>query len=226
MGLSHSPSIVTNGLVLCLDAANPKSYPGSGTAWTDLSGIGNNGTLQNSPTYNTSNLGNFSLDGVDDRVLISCNTSTIRTFNSTTQFIIKLPTYSGGQRCILSYRGGGGGNLYIGKQSNGIFCYYDSLSPSPAYTVGTIADNAIAHVAVTCDATNNLLSIYINGILIGSASRTGWLSAFHTSLYLGWDAGTGEFMLGNFYQFSHYNRVLTATEILQNFNALRGRYGI
>jgi hypothetical protein len=51
MSLIHSPRIVTDGLVLCLDAGNPKSYTGSGTTWTDLSGNGNNGTLTNSPTY-------------------------------------------------------------------------------------------------------------------------------------------------------------------------------
>jgi len=223
MGIAYNSSIVTSGLVLALDAANTKSYPGSGTTWTDLSGNGNNGTLQNSPTYDTNNLGSFSLDGVDDRILISCNNSTIRTFNSTTQFIIKLPVYSGGQRCILSYRAGGGGSLYIGKSSNGIFCYYNQLSTA-AFTVGNIASNATVICTVTCDATNNLLSTYINGTLVGSASRTGWVSTYHTSLYLGWDDGTNEFMLGNFYQFSHYNRVLTAAEISQNFNALKSRY--
>jgi hypothetical protein len=223
VSLYHSPATVMNGLVLCLDAANPKSYSGSGTTWTDLSGNGNTGTLQNSPTYDTNNLGSFSLDGVDDRILISCNNSTVRTFNSTTQFIVKLPVYSGGQRCILSYRTGAG-QLYIGKSSNGIFCYYNQLS-APGFTVGNITSNSTVICAVTCDATNNLLSTYINGTLAGSASRTGWVSTYHTSLYLGWDAGgTNEYMLGNFYQFSHYNRVLTAQEIQQNYNALKGRF--
>lgn len=226
MGLAHSPSIIMNGLVLCLDAGNTKSYSGSGTTWTDLSGRGNNGTLQNSPTYDTNNLGSFSLDGVDDRILISCNNSTVRAFNSTTQFIVKLPVYSGGQRCILSYRTGGGGSLYIGKSSSGIFCFYNELSTS-AFTVGNITANSTIICTVTCDATNNSLGTYINGTLAGSASRTGWVSTYHTSLYLGWDAGgTNEYMLGNFYQFSHYNRVLTAAEIQQNYNALRGRFGV
>ncbi len=224
MGLAHSPRIVTDGLVLCLDAGNTKSYPGSGTTWFDLSGNGNNGTLQNSPTYDTNNLGSFSLDGSDDRVLISCNNSTIRTFNSTTQFIVKLPVYSGAQRCILSYRTGAG-LLYIGKSNSKIFCFYNQLSPSAAFSVGNIAANSTIICAVTCDATNNLLSTYINGTLAGSASRTGWISTYHTSLYLGFDS-IPEYMLGNFYQFSHYNRVLTASEIKQNFTALRGRFGI
>jgi len=66
VALSHSPKIVTDGLVLCLDAGNPKSYPGSGTTWTDLSGNSNNGTLVNGVGYNGSNLGSLSFDGVDD----------------------------------------------------------------------------------------------------------------------------------------------------------------
>jgi hypothetical protein len=68
LALSHSPSIVTDGLVLCLDAGNPKSYPGSGTTWTDLSGNGNNGTLVNGVGYSGSNLGSLVFDGSNDYV--------------------------------------------------------------------------------------------------------------------------------------------------------------
>jgi hypothetical protein len=225
MGIVYNTSVVRDGLVLHLDAANKKSYVGTGTAWNDLSGANNNGTLVNDPTYNSNNNGSFVLDGVDDRALINCNTSTIRTFNSTIQFAIKLPTYSGGQRAILSYRTGAG-SLYIGKASNGIFCYYDQLLPSPAHTVGNITNDSIVICHVVCDATNNLLSTYVNGVLQGSVTKTNWNSAYHTTMYLGFDPGTSEYMVGNFYQFSHYNRVLSAIEISQNFSALRGRYGI
>jgi hypothetical protein len=226
MAVNYQSKIVTDGLVLCLDASDKKSYPGSGTSYTDRSRNNNNGTSSGGVSYDVNNSGSLVFDGIDDRILISCNNSTIRTYNSTTQFTVKLPVYSGGQRCILSYRAGGGGSLYIGKSSNGIFCYYGELSVA-SYIVGNIASNETVICTVTCDATNNLLSIYINGTLIGSASRTGWVTSYHTSLYLGWDAGgTNEYMLGNFYQFSHYNRVLTPEEIQQNFNATRGRYGI
>ena len=66
MSVSNNPSIISNGLILALDAADKNSYPGSGTAWTDLSGNGNNGTLINGPTFNTGSLGNIVFDGVDD----------------------------------------------------------------------------------------------------------------------------------------------------------------
>jgi hypothetical protein len=221
----YGPRITTDGLVLCLDAADQNSYPGTDISWYDLSGNGNDGTLQNDPTYNSNNFGSFALDGSNDRILISCNTSTIRTFNSTTQFVVKLPLYSGGQRCILSYRTGAG-NLYIGKNNSQIFCYYNQLS-SPSLVAGNILDNSTVIVHVVCDAENNLLSIYINGNLAGSASRTNWVSTYHTSLYLGWDAGgTNEYMLGNFYQFAHYDKVLNSLEIKNNHNALKGRYNL
>ena len=68
MGIAYNPRVVTDGLVLCLDAGNVKSYPGSGTTWTDLSGKGNTGTLTNGPTYSSANGGSIVFDGVDDRV--------------------------------------------------------------------------------------------------------------------------------------------------------------
>jgi hypothetical protein len=224
MGISYNPKIVTDGLVLCLDAANRKSYPGSGTTWTDLSGRNNTSTLENGAVYDSANQGSIYFDGTNDRVLINCVSNTVRAYNSTTHFIIRLPLYSGGQRNILSYRTQN--SLYIGKASNGIFVYYNTLSPDPAFTVGNIASNTVAIVAVTCDASNNLLSTYINGNLIGSVTKTGWSTTYNSTMYLGYDGGTNEYMIGNFYNFMHYNKVLTASEIQQNFQALRGRYGI
>jgi hypothetical protein len=68
MGIAYNPRTITDGLVLCLDAANSKSYPGSGTTWTDLSGLGNTGTLTNGPTYSSANGGSLVFDGVNDYV--------------------------------------------------------------------------------------------------------------------------------------------------------------
>jgi hypothetical protein len=93
--------------------------------------------------------------------------------------------------------------------------------------VGSITDNTIAVCCLTFDATNSLISTYINGSLAGSGTRTGWSASYASNFYLGYDAGgTNEYMLGNFYEFAQYDTVLTATQVLQNFNALRGRYGL
>jgi len=71
MAFSYSPKIATDGLVLCLDAANNRSYPGSGTAWTDLSRGGNNGALTNGPTFNSANGGSIVFDGTNDYVQVT-----------------------------------------------------------------------------------------------------------------------------------------------------------
>lgn len=224
MSVRGGPDIVQEGLVLCLDAANIKSYPRSGTSWRDLTINGNNGTLTNGPTFDSSNGGNIVFDGVNDYVPV--NIQNIGTFNSTVMFVVKLPIYSGVQRCILSYRTDIN-NLYIGKRNQGIFCYYGGLSPSPNFDAGNITDNSICFVTVTLDSTNTAISTYVNGVLAGTATRTGWPSSNNTVLNLGYDAGgTNEYMLGNMYMFAHYNRVLSAQEILQNFNVLRSRFGI
>lgn len=226
MSYSNGPKIVNDQLVCYFDSGNTKSYSGTGTSGFDLSGYNNTITLQNSPIYS----GNLYFNGTNQRIAINPTASTIRNYNSTTMFTVTLPTWGGSQRCILSYRGSGGGSMYIGKQSNGVFVYYDSLSPSAAYTVGNLpSSTATALVHILSDATNQLLSVYINGSLTGSVSRTaGWVSNYCSSVfYLGYDnGGTAEYMLGNFYNFAHYNKVLSASEIIQNFNAIKGRFNL
>ena len=75
----YGPKIVTSGLVLCLDAANKRSYPGTGTTWTDLSGNSNNGTLTNGPTFSAGNQGSIVFDGTNDYAYQSLFTNAITT---------------------------------------------------------------------------------------------------------------------------------------------------
>jgi len=205
----------------------PTSRGGSvstGGGFYDLSGNLNHGTLNNSPVAGTDFGGSLTLNGTNQYVSITPTANTIRTYDATVVFAVKLPLYSGGQRCILSYRGGGvGGQLYIGKSGGGIFCYYDSLN-TPAYTVGSIADGAPVIVAVVLNASGTTISTYINGSLAGSATRTGWVSTYNTVLNLGYDAGgTAEYMTGSLYYYAHYNRVLSSDEVKSVYNLLRPR---
>lgn len=219
--------IVTDGLVLSMNFADANSYISGSASCRDLSGLGNTGTIENTPAYDSANGGSLSLNGTTNRVLITCAANTIRSFDTTCHFVVRLPLYSGSQRCILSYRGGGGGALYIGKGSGGIFTFYDSLNVA-GYTVGSIPDNTIAICTVVVNATGGSISVYTNGRLAGTATgRTGFSTAFNNTMYLGFDnGGTGEYMLGNFYNFMHYNRVLSAQEVLQNYNAQKSRFGL
>ena len=104
MALAHSPHIVRDCLVLYLDAANTKSYPGSGTAMTDMSGKGNHGTLTNGPTFSSDNNGSIVLDGTNDYI------STIN-LSSFTTFTIQMWIFdsrSSGSMDILTYNGDSG----------------------------------------------------------------------------------------------------------------------
>ena len=84
MSFSYSPKVVTDGLVLYLDAANPKSYVSGSTAWNDVSRGGNNGTLTNGPTFNSANGGSIVFDGVNDYVALGNISSLILANNQFT----------------------------------------------------------------------------------------------------------------------------------------------
>jgi hypothetical protein len=92
MAFIHSPKIVTSGLVLCLDAANKLSYPGTGTSWYDLSGNANTGTLTNGPTFSVANMGSIVFDGVDDYVNIPNNSSFNVTDNISVEMWVRIET--------------------------------------------------------------------------------------------------------------------------------------
>jgi len=140
---SHSPKIVTDGLVLALDAGNTKSYPGSGTTWFDRSGNARNGTLTNGPTFSSANGGSIVFDGVDDYV--SCGNPSIFQINQGT-ISAWVKTSSPGS----DYRG------IITKQSNyglfvrdGILASYNWGTNQHITTGINIADNIWKYVAMT-----------------------------------------------------------------------------
>jgi hypothetical protein len=191
--------------------------------WRDMTYTGNNGTLNNNPTKGNDFGGSLILNGTNQYVSITPVSNTIRTYDASIVFAVKLPLYSGGQRCILSYRGGSGGALYIGKVYGGIYCYYDQLN-NPGYIIGSITDGAPVVVTILLNASGNTISTYINGSLAGSATRTGWVSAYNTVVNLGYDAGgTNEYMTGSFYYYAHYNRVLSDSEIQTTYKVLKDR---
>ena len=229
MALSHSPSIVTDGLVLCLDAGNPKSYPGSGTTWTDLSGLGNTGTLVNGVGYSGGNLGSLSFDGVNDYVDL---TSTIQ-FN-TSDFSISgwFRSNSGNSNFKQIWSSGYSGetpDIEIGLYSpiNELYFY---LRPPGARvnTTYSVDDNTWRQFTIVKTSTQILL--YVNGILENSTSGT--FTSDVDSVGVIPRIGNGlnninnRHFKGNIAQVSIYNRALSAAEIQQNYNALKSRFGL
>jgi hypothetical protein len=236
MSYQNGPKIITDGLVLCLDAGNPKSYPGSGTAWTDLSRNGNNGTLTNGPTFSSTNGGNIFFDGTNDYVRVS-STSIIPGSTSFT-FNIWLNYSLGGAafRDIVNNRESSTNNPGFllttdFVTSNGkIRVQLNTSAAGNSYTSTgrSIATGTPKYASVVVNRESNLLIFYIDGTLDASFSISGLGSISSTRPFdIGWDeqfANTQAYFLGTIYTTQVYNRALSAAEILQNYNATKGRF--
>lgn len=195
---------------LCLDAGNPRSYPGSGTAWNNAVTLGNNTTLVNGPTYSTSNGGYFTFDGIDDYTTIN--------IPSTTGSICFWYYYNANtvQKLIM---GNANSMIYCGGGAGAGHWYNQTADYSFAFSWSNVSQ-WLYMCAVYTSTTNN--SFYINGSL-----------AYSSTTY-SLTKGTTYNVAGNFYnpqncRFSMiqvYDNALTDTQILQNFNATRGRYGV
>jgi hypothetical protein len=214
MALTHSPSIVTNGLVLCLDAANRKSYPGSGNTWTDLSGNGNTGTLSaTSIGYNSANGGILTFDGTDDYV-----SSTLPALTSyTTSAWVRLRIPNAGEYQLLQTFNDGFGMSVL---TNKFFTYNGGNNFGQ-----TVANDVWYNWVVTSTNTpSNSTKIIINTIVDGTFSSYGAISS--GAIALAGYVGQSRYLNADISSFTVYNRVLTAAEIAQNYNALKGRYGL
>jgi hypothetical protein len=230
--ISYNTSIVRNGLVLHLDAANPKSYPGSGTVWTDLSGNGYNGTLTNGPTYNSANNGAIVFDGVDDFVDISnASIGNFGTSNFTVSCWGKATSGSSGTRGIFSKYNPHSGN------GTGWFMFYRDGNIWVRITQDLVAPLEESSMAVNIAVNNwyfftmvrnaNSFFLYSNGVLLDQRTTTNIINCSSTApLRIGSGYSSGYYYNGNCSTASIYNRALSAQEIQQNFEALRGRYGV
>ena len=223
MALAHSPKIITDGLVLCLDAGNTKSYPGSGTTWYDLSGQGNNGTLTNGPTYSNSNGGYIDFDGTDDTVNFEYDLRSNWTYECWVNKDAK------GGFCFLgqgtpSSRSGLHIVMYDDKLRFGMFANdTDALGLYSNTSTGVWY-----YYAFTYNHSTFLKEIYRNGVqLTGTTAQTQTAYIGTGTVRIGAQYSSGStYANGKIASSKLYNRVLTASEIQQNFNATRGRFGV
>ena len=213
MATHYNSKISTDGLVLALDAANPKSYPGSGTAWTDLSGSGYSTTINTTyVVYNSSNGGHltFSGNGTTAQGGNIVGAAPILSSANTVEFAVYTPSNSY-QILTNSFYGYGEGDRVFSKNGSTNIVLGSTL-------------NSWNMFSVTFNGTNTVTG-YKNGVL-GNTSSSFDFSGLTGDLPIGarpWAPYTQNFKLG---YIRIYNRALSAAEISQNFNALRGRYGI
>jgi len=224
------PQIITNGLQLNLDAGDSSSYPGSGTTWYDLSGNNNNGTLVNGPTYSSANGGSIVFDGTNDYVAETSSLSdAFWQGNWTASFWVNFDSlntgnYTGDRPLLQHGSSSTRRGLHLNQRNSRIHfgLYGDDLGGTNVLSTGTWYN-----VVFTLNNSSYVKQIYLNGVLDNSHTGGGAYAGTGTNTRIcGKVLNFGLFFDGFMSSCSFYNRVLTASEITQNYNALKGRFGL
>ena len=226
MASSLGPNISNNGLTLCVDAADRNSYSSTGATWTDLSG-NNTVTLINSPTFSTSNEGNFSFDGTDDYVQTNYSQNTNDAlitwecwfwddspggFTSNTALISNY-----GASATTPYT-----SLHVYDNGNVFFGQRNSSGTESLATYSTNVCNGIwHHIVGVVDSTNTL--IYVDGILRASQAKVTGTTTSGQNIVIGGNH-LGRYQSCRIASAKIYSRALTAVEVLRNYNTLRPRF--
>ena len=218
MGTGYNPRIVTDGLVLCLDAANARSYPGTGTTLTDRSTSGNNAILTNGPTFSSNNGGRIVFDGTDDEIQLSSSIS----FSGSPASICVWCTKSGIIAAGSNYSEGY--HIYIAGTSTFQNWGGSHVNFGNPTSLGLLGDDP-RYVTIIKDYTNSVEQLYVNGELKSSISN----STFKNCTVRGFGRlyyNSGAYAESNmsFYSCQIYNRALTADEVRQNYLATKERY--
>jgi hypothetical protein len=222
--------IVTNGLVLHLDASIPESYPLSGTSWFDLSGNGRTGTLTNGPIFNSGNGGSIVFDGVDDYTQIPIPTTS--TTNVTIEVWVEVilgtngAFFKVGDGCN-GYAMGIGSTVFSEAGNNviGLFPCVRWISTGVSY-----GSSGWKHCVMVLNASS-VPTFYINGTTIGTFTGSGPATPTN-SMFLSRNFGdepegaSVRAYNGKISGTKFYNRALSTTEITQNFNATRTKFGV
>jgi len=229
--MNFGPSIITDGLVFAVDAANPSSYPGSGTIWKDQTVNQNNGTLTNGPTFDSGNGGSIVFDGSNDYV----DCGNIDDIKNASQVSISIWTYIDD----ISFRILLGQNLISGTDQFQLYYWsantlYIWIKSGNVGTVSYVNTSSIVNInqwynfTLVFDGTltnNDRAKLYLNGgndIITNRGTMPTTFTNSSESFLIG--RGLNGYFDGRMSNTQIYNRALSATEVTQNYNALKGRF--
>ena len=230
-------NIVTSGMVLNLDAGFTSSYPKGNLQWYDLSGSGNTGTLTNGPTFNSFSGGSIVFDGTNDYVSQTytklSNGLTLNAWMKTTS-----------TRSVKSYLGDASNNI-VGDTTNDVWIGFGVTNgklnynnakktgdwgTSQYYSNQSVNDGDWKSVTVTHSKTTELVSLYINSVLDSTYNNTssGRFNQWAATAFniIGGGAVAGDYFTGSLSNVQIYNRDLSPFEVYQNYNSMKGRFGI
>ena len=212
--------IVTDGLVLCLDAADRTSYLGSGTTWFDLAGS-NNGTLVNNPTFNSNGAtSSIVFDGTDDYVGTSVARNATTNQNYTINIVFKIISFTGSDMRLFGATDGITDQLCSGWDGTTFRIWVQASWNNTNFVSST---GVTYHLTMVHEGTDN--KIYVNGLF--NSNITNKTSYFNNLGFCNpYILSYGTFFSGNIYNAQIYNRALTESEVRQNYNAQKGRFGL
>lgn len=226
MAVFAGPDIVNNGLALYLDAANSRSYSGSGTTWTDLSGNNRHATIIPRVTGYTFNSTYFTFPTGASTMQHAYVTSPIPTgaLSWTTECVVRVPTIPG-ERHIFRTNGNFGCDL---TPTNRLRFYMTSFNVETAFTANnTFFPNEWFFLTMTYDRSAQTQTVYKNGVQVGSNTHTTQYNiSTATNIWFARNDLFQDGLGGDAALVKFYTRVLSTSEIRQNFESVRGRYGI
>ena len=217
-------------LILHLDPSLSDCYPGSGNRLYDLSGRGNHATLSGGPTFSTDNNGIFNFDGGNDFVNVS-NASIYRNLNIFTVcgwFKVDVESY----KTLVGYSSGSQGWNFLSTPSGTLHCRIDTNTNANQYGSGdggTLTDNVWRYCCISLDLVSGVVEeriFYNQGQKQGVSGIAGSFSASGSDALriMGPALGTG-YTAGSWGHVTIYNKVLSRSEILQNYNVTKSRFG-
>ena len=218
---ANGPKIVTDGLVLCLDAGNSKSYPGSGTAWVDISRNGQNGTLNNA-TYSSADGGSIVFNGTNS--FVQCTGTTVV---SAATFLVWINRNGdqGQYDAVLFTRSGSSTGLNF-FSSNQIGYHWNNNGSTYNWSSGlTIPNLQWCLWALSVTPTSATAYLCQRSGITSAVNTLSHPSVTITNMQIGQDSGVaGRLFSGNIAVAQIYNRALSRAEIIQNYNATKGRF--
>ena len=235
MGLAHSPHIVRDNLILYVDAGNSKSYPGSGTIWKDLSGRGHHMTLNNGPTFNSNFGGYLDFDGTNDSATVEIGNLAGTTKDATISIWMDGDYNNSTHKGLIGFRQSGNNNGFFilrlvtsGRlemrlaNSGGQFDVKDATNSTPL-----VNTNVWCNLCLTYSNSNTLITGYYNGKKLGSTTTnaTAFQSNMKSFSIARSSHSTGHMSDMKASSAMVYEKCLSSSEVQQNFNALKGRFG-
>ena len=220
------PDIVDDGLVLALDAASERSYSGTGTTWTDLSGNSIDGTLTNGPTFSSGNGGSFLFDNFDDYVSLGASSQFSITNQMSVFSWVKIDSFTNWDGIFGTYSGGNFVHFQLSSGRINVYVYgpnagygsldsgYDQLTAGEWSNVGFTFGSSV-------------LTVYLNGVAMPTTVTGSTANISSTTEVSIGRAYSGDRDLGGYVATTDvYNRALSLAEVVQNYNAIKGRFGL